>query len=80
MRPTDGLFGRGLPRDDLDRQQGAYAATTASDGLACGQASCVPVIGFTAAAGSSVATSSGDHAITGAAPDHAAPASPIRDR
>jgi hypothetical protein len=40
----------------------------------------MPITGFTAAAGSFVATSSGDHAIPGAAADQAAPASAMRNR
>lgn len=55
-------------------------AQAASGGVAFDQAIYVPVTGFTAAAGSFVATSSGDHAIPGAVADHAAPASPIRNQ
>ncbi|MEO6502557.1 MAG: sialidase family protein [Jatrophihabitantaceae bacterium] len=55
-------------------------AKAASGGFAFDQAIYVPVTGFTAAAGSFVATSSGDHAIPGAVADHAAARSPIRNR
>jgi hypothetical protein len=60
---------------------GAFAVAQApSGGFAFDQAIYVPATGFTAAAGSFVATSSGDHAVPGAASDHAAPKSPIRNR
>jgi hypothetical protein len=60
---------------------GAFAVAQApSGGFAFDQAIYVPTTGFTAAAGSFLATSSGDHAIPGAAADHAAPKSPIRNR
>ncbi len=60
---------------------GAFAvAKTPSGGFAFDQAIYVPATGFTAAAGSFVATSSGDHPVPNAASDHANPRSPIRNQ
>jgi hypothetical protein len=60
---------------------GAFAVAKApSAGFAFDQAIYVPTTGFTAAAGSFVATSSGDHALPNAVADHASPKSPIRNR
>ena len=59
---------------------GAFAVAKApSGGFAFDQAIYVPATGFTAAAGSFIATSSGDHALPNAAADHASPKSPIRN-
>jgi len=58
---------------------GAFAVAKTPSGSAFDQAIYVPATGFTAAAGSFVATSSGDHAIPGAVSDHASPKSPIRN-
>ena len=59
---------------------GAFSVAKApSPCFAFDQAIYVPATGFTAAAGSFVATSSGDHAIPGAVSDHAAARSPIRN-
>ena len=59
---------------------GAFAVAKApSGGFAFDQGIYVPTTGFTAAAGSFVATSSGDHPVPNAASDHANPRSPIRN-
>ena len=59
---------------------GAFAIAKApSGGFAFDQGLYVPTTGFTAAAGSFVATSSGDHPVPNAASDHANPKSPIRN-
>ncbi|MEP6599476.1 MAG: sialidase family protein [Actinomycetota bacterium] len=63
------------------RAFGAFSvAQVASGGFAFDQATYVPTGGLIAAASGYVNTSSGDHAIAGAASDHAAPTSPIRNR
>jgi len=59
---------------------GAFAVAQAPSGSAFDQAIYIPTSGFTAAAGSFVATSSGDHALPNAVSDHAAAKSPIRNR
>lgn len=63
------------------RAFGAFPVATApSGGFAFDQALYVPAGGLLAASGGFVNTSSGDHAVSGAASDHAAPRSPIRHR
>jgi len=60
---------------------GAFAVAKApSGGFAFDQGIYVPTTGFTAAAGSFVATSSGDHALPNAVSDHASPKSVIRNQ
>jgi hypothetical protein len=59
---------------------GAFAVAKAPSGSAFDQAIYIPSSGFTAAAGSFVATSSGDHAVPGAVSDHVAAKSPIRNQ
>jgi hypothetical protein len=60
---------------------GAFAvAKTPSSGFAFDQGIYVPATGFTAAAGSFVATSSGDHALPNAVSDHASPKSAVRNQ
>ena len=60
---------------------GAFAVAQApSGGFAFDQAIYVPTTGFTAAAGSFVATSTGDHALPNAVSDHASPKSAVRNR
>jgi len=60
---------------------GAFAVAKApSAGFAFDQAIYVPTGGLTAAAAGSVNTSHGEHPVAGAASDHAAPTSPIRNR
>ncbi len=60
---------------------GAFAVAKApSGGFAFDQGIYVPTTGFTAAAGSFVATSSGDHALPNAVSDHASPKSAIRNQ
>ncbi|MBV9823522.1 MAG: exo-alpha-sialidase [Actinobacteria bacterium] len=58
---------------------GAFAVAKTPSGSAFDQAIYVPTTGFTAAAGSFVATSSGDHALPNAVADHASPKSAIRN-
>lgn len=58
---------------------GAFAVAKAPSGAAFDQAIYVPATGFTAAAGSFVATSSGDHALPNTVSDHASPKSAIRN-
>ena len=58
---------------------GAFAVAKTPRGSAFDQAIYVPATGFTAAAGSFVATSSGDHALPNAVSDHASPKAPIRN-
>ena len=60
---------------------GAIAVAQApSPGFAFDQAIYTPTGGASAAAGGFVNTSNGEHAVAGAASDHAAPTSPIRNR
>jgi hypothetical protein len=60
---------------------GAFAvAQTPTGSFAFDQAIYVPTGGAAAATGSFVNTSSGEHPVPGAASDHAAPTSPIRNR
>ncbi|MDQ1743750.1 MAG: hypothetical protein QOE23_2089 [Pseudonocardiales bacterium] len=59
---------------------GAFAVAKTPSGSAFDQAIYVPATGFTAAAGSFVATSSGDHALPNAVSDHASPKSAIRNQ
>jgi hypothetical protein len=62
------------------RAYGAFALASAPVGSLLNEQIFVPSGGLTAAAGGFVNTSKGEHAVAGAASDHAPPASPIRRR